>query len=556
MTNAESPRQDEQPKAKIFISYSRRDMAFVDRLELALEARGFKPLIDRAEIYAFEDWWRRIEALITQADTIVFTLSPDAVSSDVCRKEIAFAASLNKRLAPIVFRRVDDKMVPEALARLNFIFFDDESRFEDSVTRLTEALQTDIDWIRKHTDFGEAARRWASAGRSAARSLLLRSPLLEEAERWIASRPPGAPVPTETTQAFIAESRRASTRRRNILTGSLAAGLVLALGLAGLAYWQRGVAVTAQGLAERNFNAAKLTVDTVVLDMAQGLRDVEGMRADTARRILGEAETAVEELASRTGNTPEVRRSQGVMYSLFSLTYLRLGALDLAASYAQKGVDVFRALIAGQPGNVEWRGDLTRSLDAVGDVRMVQTDQTGALAAYRESLSIRRAIAATNPENTDWQDDLVVSLGKIGDVLRDQNNPTDAVAAYREALDIVRKLIAKNPGNPQWQHDLAVALDNVSAALLAQGDLSGALAAHKESLDIARALAAKDPDNTESQRVVLVGLLGLGEVLMAQGDSAGALAAYQESLDMARALVRKDPVTRNGSAIQRCAWTE
>src|ERR1700731_2770477 len=104
---------DHQPKAKIFISYSRKDMAFADRLEAALKARGFQVLIDRAEIYAFEDWWKRIQALIAQADTVIFVLSPDAVVSPVCAKEVAFAASLNKRFAPIVFRRLDDKQVPE-----------------------------------------------------------------------------------------------------------------------------------------------------------------------------------------------------------------------------------------------------------------------------------------------------------------------------------------------------------------------------------------------------------------------------------------------------------
>ncbi len=70
----------------------------------------------------------------TQADTIVTVLSPDAVSSEVCKKEVAFAASLNKRFAPIVWRRVDDKAVPETLARLNFIFFDDDAQFGESVT--------------------------------------------------------------------------------------------------------------------------------------------------------------------------------------------------------------------------------------------------------------------------------------------------------------------------------------------------------------------------------------------------------------------------------------
>jgi hypothetical protein len=39
-------------KTRVFISYSRKDMAFADRLEPTLKARGFKVLIDREEIYA------------------------------------------------------------------------------------------------------------------------------------------------------------------------------------------------------------------------------------------------------------------------------------------------------------------------------------------------------------------------------------------------------------------------------------------------------------------------------------------------------------------------
>jgi hypothetical protein len=154
---------DAVPKARVFVSYSRKDIAFTDRLEAALKGRGFEPLIDRSEIYAFEEWWKRIEALIARADTVVFVLSPDSISSDIARKEVSFAASLNKRFAPIVCRRVDDKAVPDALAKLNFIFFDDDAQFNASADRLAEALDTDIAWIRRHTEFGEQARRWALA---------------------------------------------------------------------------------------------------------------------------------------------------------------------------------------------------------------------------------------------------------------------------------------------------------------------------------------------------------------------------------------------------------
>jgi hypothetical protein len=187
MSNAPADESNFQLKAKVFISYSRQDMAFTYRLEAALTARDFEPLIDRSEIYAFEDWWKRIEALIAHADAVVFVLSPDSVSSEVALKEVTFAASLNKRFAPIVCRRVDDNAVPEVLAKLNFVFFDQEEWFDQRADELAEALSTDIDWIRRHTEFGEQARRWALAKRL--NGLLLRSPVLEEAERWIASRP-------------------------------------------------------------------------------------------------------------------------------------------------------------------------------------------------------------------------------------------------------------------------------------------------------------------------------------------------------------------------------
>jgi hypothetical protein len=100
-SNIAKQKVEAQSIAKVFISYSRKDMTFADRLEAELRARGFEPLIDREEIYAFEEWWKRIELLIARADTVVFVLSPDSVGSEIALKEFSFAASLNKRFAPV-----------------------------------------------------------------------------------------------------------------------------------------------------------------------------------------------------------------------------------------------------------------------------------------------------------------------------------------------------------------------------------------------------------------------------------------------------------------------
>jgi formylglycine-generating enzyme required for sulfatase activity len=211
MTAVAEHAREAEPKARTFISYSRKDMAFADRLEAAVKARGFEPLIDRSGISDLEDWRKRIGDLIAQADTVVFVLSPDAVMSPECKKEVEYAASLNKRFAPIVCRSVDDAAVPEALARINRIDFVG-APFEECADRLANALDSHIGWIRQHTEFGENARRWALAERPS--GLLLRSPLLEQSEFWMTSRPKGAPAPTEETRAYIGQSRQAATRQR------------------------------------------------------------------------------------------------------------------------------------------------------------------------------------------------------------------------------------------------------------------------------------------------------------------------------------------------------
>jgi formylglycine-generating enzyme required for sulfatase activity len=229
--------QMDQSKAKVFISYSRKDIAFADRLDAALKARGFEPLIDRSDIYAFEEWWKRVEALIGQSDTVVFVLSPDAVRpGTVALKEVAFAASLNKRFAPIVFRPFEDKSVPEALAKLNFIFFDDASQFEQSTDKLAEALNTDIGWIRQHTEYGEAERRWSAANHP--KGLLLHSPALEVAEHWIVSRPRDAPEPTKEIQAFVGASRQGARVAQRLWRLVMASMFTLLVGIiAGLVGW-------------------------------------------------------------------------------------------------------------------------------------------------------------------------------------------------------------------------------------------------------------------------------------------------------------------------------
>jgi len=81
-------------KLNVFISYSRDDLVFADQLDAALGLGGFETTIDRHGISGGEDWKKRLGALIRDADTVVFVLSPSSARSDICAWEVEEAVRL------------------------------------------------------------------------------------------------------------------------------------------------------------------------------------------------------------------------------------------------------------------------------------------------------------------------------------------------------------------------------------------------------------------------------------------------------------------------------
>lgn len=204
---------------KVFISYSRKDIEFAEELLAGLELAAFEPYLDKHDIAPGEDWELRLDRLIAAADTVVFVISPDAVNSDRCAWEVNRAIDLSKRILPVVLHRVEEAQVPLSLKQLNCIFFDRPYSFGLALRTLTNALRTDIEWIREHTRIGEAARRWNERGRNEA--LLFRGDELAAAMSWLASPPAHAPEPTILHHAFIksggdAETARSTEERRQL----------------------------------------------------------------------------------------------------------------------------------------------------------------------------------------------------------------------------------------------------------------------------------------------------------------------------------------------------
>jgi hypothetical protein len=204
-------------KLEVFISYSRRDsLDFADQIDSALKACGFNTILDRHGISGGDDWQRRLGDLILSADTIVFVMSPESAVSEICAWEVEEAYRLSKRILPIITTDLGGALPPERLQKLNYIHFYAEksvpgSGFGSGLMKLTEALNTDLGWVREHSRIGLLAASWEGAGRPVNR--LLTGPDIESAKNWLGAQRKSPQEATELHRAFIAASEEAERAR-------------------------------------------------------------------------------------------------------------------------------------------------------------------------------------------------------------------------------------------------------------------------------------------------------------------------------------------------------
>ncbi len=155
----------------VFVSYSRKDKEFVQKLVASFQQESLDVWVDFEDIPFATDWWNEIVSGIDNAPVCIFVLSGDSVQSKVCSLEVSHILNSNKRLIPIVCRDEnlynatgDAFIVPQKIRQLNWIFFNQSEQFETSYKQLRQTMDTDIESIRSHTRLLVRAREWQKAG--------------------------------------------------------------------------------------------------------------------------------------------------------------------------------------------------------------------------------------------------------------------------------------------------------------------------------------------------------------------------------------------------------
>ncbi|WP_366828537.1 toll/interleukin-1 receptor domain-containing protein [Nostoc sp. NMS2] len=194
----------------VFISYSRKDKEFVQKLHASLQQYHQDTWVDWQDIPITADWWFEIEAGIEGANTFVFIISPDSVTSKVCHQEIEHAVKHNKRLIPLVRRENFEMMqLHPALSKYNWLFFRDVDDFASAFQALIKAIDTDLDHVRTHTHLLVRANEWDKKSRDA--SYLLRGSALADAEQWLTQNVYKEPEATNLHREYITASLTAET---------------------------------------------------------------------------------------------------------------------------------------------------------------------------------------------------------------------------------------------------------------------------------------------------------------------------------------------------------
>jgi tetratricopeptide (TPR) repeat protein len=403
------------------------------------------------------------------------------------------------------------------------------------------AVRENATFYRVHDELEQAHRRWRRNGAKSAQ--LIRDPvLLTEAQRLAKA------YPDEISDGSLEFLRRSQLRARlgTIILGTSAA--VFAVLFAGTIWFYdkasraEALAVEQKRKAEENLQLAQETLEGVVMHVANGLKNVEGMSVASRRVILTRVASAVEMLQKRGEENPALDETRLQMFDAFGQTYAQGGDVESALISYRQMMALNRSMLdrAQGPRRVDIERNIAVSLDHIGDLLVGQGKREEALKAYQEAHDIRNRLLATNPDDATLKRDLTISIDRIGQSRQALGDIEGAIKAFEEVVASSRAEIKRSPANRQARRDLSISLEHIADIETARGNDARAVPLNEESLAIRKALAAEEPTNTLAAEDLFVALSKKADHARRMPDTATAEATYEEMLVMARRLAALD----------------
>ncbi len=356
-----------------FISYSRKDLEFVQKIFEAFCKEQREVWFDQKNIPLTADWRQEMYLGIEESQNFVFIISPDSVTSKPCLEEIEHAVLHNKRLLPIIYKKTPSSTVHPAIRSLNFIPFPEDSDFDSHFKTVIEAIDTDLTHVKAHTRLQLRAIEWDKKDRNS--SFLLRGSDLDEAEVWMQESTNKDPKPTTLHTQYLIASGQAESKRQKTIIGAVGVGLVACIVLAGVAIGQRQEAVAQRNIAREqeiksltSLSEAKLLTEDQIDAMTASIKAAKRLQLinPVPEELLLDAR---EGLRQAVFKVQEKNRLEGHLHAINDLSFSPNGTLIASA---------------GQDSTIKiWKrdGSLLLTLNHNKPVRSVVFSHDGSLIA-------------------------------------------------------------------------------------------------------------------------------------------------------------------------------
>ena len=113
---------------QVFISYSRRDLAFVKRLSADLQAAGLQVWYDLSGLEAGTRWSKEIQNALRQSQYFLVVLSPNSVESEWVEREFIYASNQKLKIVPLLYRECE---LPLWSLNMHYLVLNEENYKED-----------------------------------------------------------------------------------------------------------------------------------------------------------------------------------------------------------------------------------------------------------------------------------------------------------------------------------------------------------------------------------------------------------------------------------------
>ncbi|MGD1855297.1 MAG: TIR domain-containing protein [Leptolyngbyaceae cyanobacterium] len=357
----------------VFISYGRADSKdFVVSLCQRLTEAGYKVWCDFNDIPLAVDFQNQIDSGIEKSHNFLFVISPHAVNSAYCAKEVAAALRYQKRVVPLLHVEEIDRETwqsrhPNAteaewsdyqakglqssftnmnahIGKINWVYMRDaQDDFEQALAGLTQIFSRHSDYVTQHTQLLNAALTWQHQQRQT--EYLLLGETRQQAEQWLKQRFDEQPpcTPTDLHCEFITESIKNAHNRMTQVFLAYAQTDVEVMRTVRRSLWRQGMTVWSNQTDIPTGKAFKQVVNQGIeeADTMVYLLSPDSLRSNYCQYELNYATTLKKRIV------PMVVKPLGaapVSPSLKALQYINLADNLRAEDYLQDESELIKTL--------------------------------------------------------------------------------------------------------------------------------------------------------------------------------------------------------------------